>query len=137
MYTQKYLVRARSLSKSASAVSILKQPDWMTHAHEDHVKHLERTAEPSSGGIKHKRRLSATYLPRLEAEYQQRQDNFHNRERNRILGRSKTRRLYEQNLLVQQENELRRDTKDGAKGCVRSPYAMRTKVGNAARPCLW
>ena len=31
--------------------------------------------------------------------------------------------MYEQTLLFQQEDEIRRDTKDRAKGCVRSPYA--------------
>ena len=129
---------AVSLFPSASTEKLsLRSPHWMAGAHEDRAKHLDRTAEPSSGGIKHKRRLSASYLPRLEAEYRQRQDNFHAREKNRILGRTKTRSIYEQNLLALQEEELRRGTKDGAKGGVRCEYAMRTKIGNAARPCLW
>ena len=115
----------------------LTPPSWVEMARKEHAKHLERTAEPKSGGIKHKRRSSSSYIPRLQAEYEQRQNEYHRRQINRVLGRTRTRSAYEEQLLALQEAEIRKDTKDGSKGGVRCEYAMRTKAGNAASPCLW
>jgi hypothetical protein len=99
---------------------------WHNSYAQERRIHKERTRSLSYS----KKRVGYEHTAAFKEQEQHRDDLYWLREKNRVLGKAKTKTNYQKRVFAQQEIERNLSDSPATKGGMTCNYAMRTKVGN-------